>query len=146
MTQGAGAQLTRVQKNVQALGILWIVYAVMNVIEVVVAATLLTGMTGIFGNLWGLNRGLFWERFPFYNAPWVIPVITTFVIARAVLAALAGWGLLQRAPWARTLALVAAFLTLLRPVLGTAIGIYTLVVLISAQSRREYEAISQRHF
>lgn len=42
----------------------------------------------------------------------------------------------------RVLAIVAAILSLIRPITGTALGIYTLWVLASSASRVEYEAIA----
>jgi len=49
---------------------------------------------------------------------------------------MAGWGLLQRAPWARLLALILAFLALFNVPFGTAIGVYTLWVLLPDESGR----------
>ena len=46
---------------------------------------------------------------------------------------LAGWGLLNYAPWARILTIVLCILNLFSFPLGTAIGIYGLVVLFSAE-------------
>jgi hypothetical protein len=57
----------------------------------------------------------------------------------------AGWGLLERRPWARTLAIVVAIIALLNPILGTILGIYTLWVLLpsdaEAEWRREARAV-----
>jgi hypothetical protein len=48
--------------------------------------------------------------------------------------------LLQREPWARTLAVVLGFVSLFFNVpFGTALGIYTLWVLLPAESDIEYE-------
>ena len=49
------------------------------------------------------------------------------------------WGLFERAPWARTLGIVIGFLALLRFPLGTALGIYTLWVMLPRESGAEYE-------
>jgi hypothetical protein len=49
-----------------------------------------------------------------------------------------GWGLLNREPWARIMALVLGFLALIHPPLGTALGVYTLWVLLPAESEAEY--------
>jgi ABC-type spermidine/putrescine transport system permease subunit II len=62
-----------------------------------------------------------------------------FVLAKAVVGLIAGVGLLQRAPWARILALVLAFLSLINPPFGTALGIYTLWVLLPSASEEEYQ-------
>jgi hypothetical protein len=52
-----------------------------------------------------------------------------------------GIGLLRREPWARTLAIVTAFLALIHPFTGTILGIYTLWVLLPSASGQEYEQI-----
>jgi hypothetical protein len=56
---------------------------------------------------------------------------------------LLAWGLFQREPWARVLGLVLGFLALLRPPFGTALGIYTLWVLLPERSGQEYERLSR---
>ena len=61
------------------------------------------------------------------------------ILVKAALGFLAGWGLLQREPWARILTIVLSFLALFNLPLGTALGIYSLWVLLPAQSEREYE-------
>ena len=57
---------------------------------------------------------------------------------------IAGWGLLQRESWARVLTLIVGFLSLFNIPLGTVLGIYTLWVLLPAQSDEEYQALSAR--
>src|SRR5437870_5143834 len=54
-----------------------------------------------------------------------------------------GWGLLQRQPWARTVAIVLGILALFHPPFGTALGIYTLWVLLAAESRGEYDHLAR---
>ena len=61
----------------------------------------------------------------------------------ALLTFVAGWGLYKREPWGRTFALVMAFLNLLSVPFGTALGIYTLVVLLPGESDAEWKAISR---
>jgi hypothetical protein len=53
---------------------------------------------------------------------------------------LAGRGLLQRRPWARTLAIVLSVIGLLNFPLGTAIGAYSLWVLLNDETRRLFPA------
>jgi glucose uptake protein GlcU len=64
------------------------------------------------------------------------------LIAIAATGFFAGWGLLQREEWARTVALVVGFIALLRVPIGTALGIYTLWVLLPARSDDEYKALA----
>src|SRR6266852_3303715 len=65
------------------------------------------------------------------GAFWLIPSIVLMTLACV------GWGLLQRQPWARTIAIVLGILALFHPPFGTALGIYTLWVLLAAESRVE---------
>ena len=62
------------------------------------------------------------------------------VLAKAALGFFAGWGLMQREAWARVLVLVLAFISLFNIPFGTAIGVYTLWVLLPGQSQQEYDA------
>jgi glucose uptake protein GlcU len=55
----------------------------------------------------------------------------------------AGWGLLQHEEWARVFALVVGFIALLNVPIGTALGIYTLWVLLPSQSAEQYKALAQ---
>jgi hypothetical protein len=59
----------------------------------------------------------------------------------AVLGVGAGWGLLQREGWARPAAIALGILNLFDPPFGTALGIYTLWVLLPAESEREYREL-----
>jgi hypothetical protein len=49
--------------------------------------------------------------------------------------------LIQREPWARLVALVLGFIALFNVPFGTAVGVYTLWVLLPAQSQQEYDAL-----
>jgi hypothetical protein len=55
-----------------------------------------------------------------------------------------GLGLMQRRPWARTLAIILGALALLYPPFGTALGIYTLWVLLADDGGLEYHYLSQQ--
>jgi hypothetical protein len=69
-------------------------------------------------------------------------MVLVMTIGGAALAFLTGFALLNRKPWGRTLAIVAAVLSLIKIPIGTALGIYTLWVLIPGQSGAEYEALA----
>lgn len=70
-------------------------------------------------------------------------VIGIILLASALLGLLAGWGLLNYRPWARVLAMVLGVISLLHVPLGTALGIYTLWVLLPAESEREYRRMAR---
>jgi hypothetical protein len=77
---------------------------------------------------------------------WLRPLISFvgwLILAKAGAGFIAGWGLLQRENWARIFALVMGFIALLNVPLGTALGVYTLWVLLPSQSDDEYQALAQ---
>jgi len=59
-----------------------------------------------------------------------------------VIGVVAGWGLLERRPWARLLSIVLGFLNLVDMPFGTALGIYTLWVLLPERNAAEYEDLA----
>jgi hypothetical protein len=92
-----------------------------------------------FGHGWG-NHAWTWDG-P-VSLHWLLPFITIAIYLRAALGALVGIGLLRRERWARLLALIAGILVLIKFPIGTALGIYTLWVLIPAQSAVEYDMVA----
>lgn len=78
--------------------------------------------------------------------PFVFDLLTTIgwiLIGAALLGIATGWGLLETRPWARMLAIVLGCCCLIAPPFGTALGIYTLWVLLPAKSEQEYAQISR---
>jgi hypothetical protein len=53
-----------------------------------------------------------------------------------------GLGLMQRAPWARTAAIILGVLALFHPPLGTALGVYSLWVLLADERGEEYRLLA----
>jgi hypothetical protein len=125
----------RVQVHVHLLGIVWLAISAFNTIGGVV--------------LFILANTLF-ARARHYGAPEspvaflhpLLSVIAIFILAKAACGFIAGWGLLQREPWARILTLVLGFIALFNVPFGTAVGVYTLWVLLPAQSEQEYQALA----
>ncbi len=131
------AARTRVQEHVRLLAIFWIAYSALDVIGGVVMIVL--GGT-IFGHL-GHGANL-----PGETLIWLRPLMVSLgsiTLVKAAAGFFAGWGLLNRESWARILALIVGFLALLNFPLGTALGIYTLWVLLPAQSDQEYRLLGQ---
>ena len=125
---------SRVHRHAHTLAFLWIAYAIYNALGWFIAMPILSSFFG-----WGWHHGGMFGPHFFPGWPWLVPFVSTVVVARTALALGTGIGLLRRAPWARTLAIVAGFLTLIKPILGTALGIYTLWVFLPATSDREYQ-------
>jgi uncharacterized membrane protein (DUF2068 family) len=66
-------------------------------------------------------------------------VISAFAIAGLI----AGWGLLSHASWARMLAIVLGCISLIHFPFGTALGIYTLWVLLPEGGEVEYARLAR---
>jgi len=73
----------------------------------------------------------------------LLPMIGLMLLFSAVVGGIAGIGLLTRQPWARMLAIVFGSLNLFDLPFGTAIGIYTLWVLLPAESEQEYRTAAR---
>jgi hypothetical protein len=131
---------TRVHRHIQSLSILWIAYAVWVIVQGLMALSFFAGMFGGYFGHW--HHGPFGE-FPFGSIPWLAPFITVVIIGRVILAFATGFALQRRAPWARMLAIIAAILTILKPITGTALAIYTLWVLLPSPSAQEYEQMAE---
>ena len=128
----------RVQRHTHLLGILWLALSAMNAIGGLVLLTL---------------GGTLFPHLHEFNVPPDVPtgflsslftVLGILVLAKSAIGFLAGWGLLQRESWARVIALVLAFISLFNVPFGTALGIYTMWVLLPSESQREYDGLVQR--
>jgi len=65
-----------------------------------------------------------------------ITVVAGLLGILAIPSIIAGWGLSQRKSWARILTIILAVLSLPQIPVGTAIGIYALVILLNEESKR----------
>ncbi len=123
---------SRLQEHVRLLSILWFAFSAFEIIGGIV---LLVLANTIFARMMEMADG---PRPPAAFLHVLFTFLGIFVLAKAVAGVLAGWGLLNREPWGRVLALVLGFLALIHPPLGTALGIYTLWVLLPANAEAEY--------
>jgi hypothetical protein len=125
----------RVEQHIHLLGILWLAISAFNtiggVVLLIIGNTLFAHMNEM-GVPTQVPRG-------FLTA--LLTTIGIVVLAKAALGFLAGWGLLQRESWGRILGIVLAFISLFNIPFGTAIGVYTLWVLLPGPSQREYDAM-----
>ena len=125
----------RVRQHYHLLGLLWLAYsaltAVGGVVLYVVANT-------IFAHLHDFNVP---QEAPTGFLRPLLSAIAILVLAKAAGGFIVGWGLLQRESWARIIALVLAFISLFNIPFGTAIGVYTMWVLLPGQSQQEYDAL-----
>jgi hypothetical protein len=120
---------SRLAGHIRLLGILWLALSAFSLVPGVALLT------------------FFGHHAPFFMAPpflgGLMRLFGFAFIAGGLLGLIAGWGLLDRQPWARTLAIVLGILRLLDMPFGTALGIYTLWVLLPASSEREYHRMAK---
>lgn len=143
---GLQFQMESYAGKVRALSIFWFIYA---------GISLLLGFAGL-----AFAHAFFSGAFgPWMNGPWIngpkmrgpmppnffapalLRLAWAFLTLRAMLAAVAGWGLMERTQWGRIVAIVAAVLSLIKFPFGTALGIWTLVVLLGYRNTTLYEQL-----
>jgi len=127
----------RVQEHVRLLALFWLAFAAFNTVAAV-AVYIVANV--IFANMHQFGAP---EGPPEFVRP-LLGVISVVLAAKSALGFLTGWGLLQREKWARVLALVLGFISLFTNIpFGTALGVYTMWVLLPAESEREYDALAE---
>ena len=135
--------LAIVERRVNALAVGWMVYA---------GLIALTGLIGLaFAHAWTDGHFGPWTGHGFGHRYWDGPMMPFVflrfariaIFARVALALAAGVGLMQKASWGRWVAIVAGCLAIFHPLLGTALGIWTLAVLLNAPNAAGYEVMAR---
>jgi hypothetical protein len=117
------------------LGLLWIILSALRLIPGLALM--------VFGHM----------HFPFMLMPLPGPMrlflapflggIGLLISGFAIAGVIAGGGLMARRPWARMLAIILGCISLIHFPLGTALGIYTLWVLVPAGADTEYRSLAR---
>ena len=126
----------RVQGHLHLLGIMWLAISAFNAVGGVVLYIL---ANTLFARLHEMGAPP--EAPTGFLRP-LLSVIAVLILVKAAVGFIAGWGLLQREPWARIIALVLSFISLFNVPFGTAIGVYTMWVLLPSQSQQEYDTLT----
>jgi len=124
---------SRLERHLRTLGILWMAIGGLFLIPAV-------GMM-VFG------RGLHFvlrqrEPWPEFFQLLLYVAGSTFVILAAG-GMCVGLGLMQRAPWARMAGIILGVLALFHPPFGTALGVYSLWVLLADENGDEYRYLTR---
>jgi zinc ribbon protein len=123
----------RVARHIQTLAILW---SIVGGFWLIAAAGMLV-LGGVAHRLIPMG-----ETMARILGPFVLHVFGGIFLLVGAGAFCVGWGLFQRSPWARTVAVVLGILALFHPPFATALGIYTLWVLLPGSSEREYASMA----
>ena len=121
----------RVESHLRTLAICWMAYSGLRLL----GGFFVTGFTSFFFG----GFGSYWNPHVPFFVPGLIRTLGGLLMASGILGVIAGWGLLERQSWARILAIVLGIFTLVHFPIGTALGIFTLWVLMPQESAREYE-------
>ncbi|MBO0911240.1 MAG: zinc ribbon domain-containing protein [Acidobacteria bacterium] len=134
---GAGVPVaagqSRLERHLRILAILWIVLGGLWVVPSLVLMVFSHSPHIMIGD-------------EVFTRPIVPPLLFSLGSAFLVVAAggiLVGWGLMRHERWARITAIVVGILALFHFPFGTALGIYTLWVLLPADAAAEYERTSR---
>lgn len=131
----APAAAGRVTKHRNILGVLWLVAGIIGL----PGSLFLIGFSGFSAWNWGPWMG--------GAPPFLGPLMGTMgaaLLVYSVLTIVAGAGLLMAQSWARMLAIILGIIRLINIPFGTALGIYTLWVLLPDQSNLEYGQLAQQ--
>lgn len=124
---------SRLERHLQTLGILWMAISAVVLIPAV-------GLM-VFGK--GIHFVIH-DRDPLPNLfPLFMYIAGGSLLILAAGGVCVGLGLIQRQPWARIVAIVLGVLALFHPPFGTALGIYTLWVLLADEHGDEYRYLAR---
>lgn len=129
---------SRVQEHIQLLGVLWIACGALMVLG---SIAIMTVGHAVLSMIFRPDIGAPPEVFPLMRT--IFGFVAAFVGIKGAAEILAGWGLLERASWARPLTIVVAFISLLNIPIGTALGVYSLWVLLPEESGKDYDQLAQ---
>jgi len=121
---------SRLAVHLRPLAILWLVVSAIRMIPGLFLVTLFSTVAGFLP-----------AEVPGFVL-WILQVVGFFWVAIAGIGVVAGWGLLERRPWARMLTIVLGCFGLLEVPFGSALGVYTLWVLLPAEAEAEFRQMS----
>ena len=128
----SGVAQSRLERHLRTLGTLWMAIGGLFLIPAV-------GLM-VFG------RSLHFMMHEQEPWPGVWQVLLTLASGTLLILAAGGvcvgLGLMQRAPWARTAAIILGVLALFHPPLGTVLGVYSLWVLLADEGGNEYQYLA----
>jgi hypothetical protein len=126
--------------KIRLLAIFWFIYAGLSLVLAFAGLSFAHAiLSGNFGNwMHGWPSG---PIPPNIFGPALIHFIWIILTLRVALIVAAAWGLLQHQQWGRILAVVVAVLSLIRFPVGTALGIWTMMVLLGYRNSSLYEQL-----
>ena len=128
----SGVTRSRLQNHLSTLGTLWVVVGVLFLLPAL----------GLFFASGAAHFVVHDNEVVRTLGPLLFTIIGSTFLLIAVGGILVGMGLRDRKPWARVVAIVLGVIALFHPPVGTALGIYTLWVLMSDEGGVEYHRLA----
>jgi hypothetical protein len=132
-------ELTSYSSKLRALAVVWYIYGGLTIALGLIAMAVV--------DTWFSGRFHHWIRGPvppLWLGPAILHFAWLFTIARAVLALAAGWGLMERQPWGRVVAIISAVFAIIHfPPFGLALAIWTFVILVGYRNTTLYEHVAE---
>src|SRR5512146_48326 len=128
-------ELENYASKIHVLSIFWFIYAGLGF------ALGIAGLTFAKAFFSGAMGPWVHGPMPFFMGPAFLHVMWVFILLRSLLAAAAGWGLMEHQQWGRLVAIIAAIFSLLKFPFGTAMGIWTLIVLLGYRNSSLYDQL-----
>ena len=129
---------SRVARHAQLLGILWIAYSAFVGLISFFVLVFFQHMMPVIIQSQPARPGQPSPEMIFGVMRPLLHMISIFLLCKAAAGIVAGVGLLQRAEWSRMLALIVGCISLINAPFGTALGVYTLWVLLSPNAELEF--------
>jgi hypothetical protein len=120
------------EKHITVVAVLWLALGGLGFFVAIIAFVAIVGGGALSGDM---------EAIAITGT--VGTAIAGLLVVLSVPALIAGIGLLKKAEWARILTLVLAFLNLMNIPFGTALGVYSIWVLLNAQATPLFAASSR---
>jgi hypothetical protein len=129
----------KLEGHIKVMGVLWLAYSALRVLAGMMVLAFSHFIVPIIANAMPPDA----SPFPVANFLQAIyGFVFVYCVITGILGAIAGYGLLQRQSWGRTMALVMAFISLFSLPFGTAMGVYTLIVLLPADASENYDRLT----
>jgi hypothetical protein len=116
------------EKHIKIIGVLNLVFGLMGVVACALCLVVFVGGFAILGAIES-------DPVPVWLAGGIGAIFAVIMAVAALPNLLAGYGLLKRRQWGRVLAIIVAVIDLPAFPFGTALGIYTLAILLHGDSQ-----------
>jgi hypothetical protein len=120
------------EQHIKVLSVLFVILGILGIVVAVAFLALGAGTAATILSQDNSNEA----RVGAARAGGCITFIAALFGIMAIPSIIAGWGLSQRKSWARILTIILAILSLPQFPVGTAIGVYALVILFNDESKR----------